>query len=132
MQVHITALYAGVLSLIVVFLALRVVVLRRSQRIGIGDGDSKELGKAIRVHGNAAENLPFTLLLMLILEVNGGSVILLHIAGAGTVLARLLHALGLSKTIGSSFGRVAGASTTWLIIMGLAITNFYYVLKAGS
>ena len=128
MQASITALYAGILSIIVLVLAAKVVRGRRRDKVGIGYGESKELRRAIRVHSNAVENLPFTLILMFILEVNGGPTLLLHICGAVTVIARILHAFGLGKSPGTTFGRLFGAGFTWLVMAVLALANIYYAL----
>jgi uncharacterized membrane protein YecN with MAPEG domain len=66
----ITGLYAALMALLVVVLAVRVVMYRRTARVGLGDGNNPDLLKRIRVHANAVEYVPLYLLLMLILELN--------------------------------------------------------------
>jgi hypothetical protein len=46
----VTSLYAGVLVLILVGLSMRVIRVRRGQRIGIGDGNDEDLARRIRAH----------------------------------------------------------------------------------
>ncbi|MGA9853037.1 MAG: MAPEG family protein [Gammaproteobacteria bacterium] len=123
MIASITALYAGLLALLIVVLAIRVVWLRNVHHVGLGTGGNETLGRAIRVHGNAVEYLPIALLLMLCLELDHGAHWLLHACGIVLIAARLLHALGVSHSAGRSFGRAAGAAGTMLVIAVLAIIN---------
>ena len=55
MHAPITALYAGLLGLLILVLAFRVVAVRRATEIGLGDGGNALLLSRIRIHGNAAE-----------------------------------------------------------------------------
>ena len=110
---RITALYAGLLAILIVVLAARVVRVRQTTSIGVGDGSNDLLLRRIRIHGNATENIPIGLLLMLVLEINGASVILLHALGVSLTLGRVAHAQGLSGSPGASVGRVAGSTLTW-------------------
>ena len=60
----ITLLYAGLCTLLVVFLAVRVAMWRFRHKIGIGDGGDRELLKRVRAHANAIENMPLALILL--------------------------------------------------------------------
>jgi uncharacterized membrane protein YecN with MAPEG domain len=121
MHAPITALYAGLLAILMLVLAIRVVLVRRSTSIGLGDGGNDLLLTRIRIHGNAAEYVPLALLLMLILEINGGSAARLHWLGIALVVGRVAHPLGLSQTSGTSTGRLVGNVLTWLVILFAAI-----------
>ena len=110
---HITALYAGVLAILIIVLGGRVVAVRRSAAVSLGDGGSELLVRRIRVHGNATENIPIGLLIMLVLELNGSSSALLHGLGASLTVGRLAHAQGLSGSAGTSVGRFLGVVLTW-------------------
>ena len=57
--------------------------------------------------------------MLLIAENNGASVALVHACGAGLLLARVLHAVGLSGSAGVSFGRFWGILLTWAILLVL-------------
>jgi uncharacterized membrane protein YecN with MAPEG domain len=109
----VTAFYAGVLAIIVLLLALRVVQFRRSSAIGLGDGGNELLFRRIRIHGNAVEYLPTALILMLILELNGASHVLLHALGIALVAGRLAILQGLTVSAGVSPGRLVGNVLTW-------------------
>ncbi|HET6603872.1 MAG TPA: MAPEG family protein [Xanthomonadaceae bacterium] len=117
---HITAVYAALSAILVMILALRVVAMRRAARVGLGDGGNAALAQRIRVHGNAIENLPLALLLLLLLELTGAPVLLLHGFGALLLGARVLHAWGLSTRPGGSFGRFSGTLVTWLLVLAMA------------
>ena len=124
----VTALYAGLLAFWIVFLSLRVVLQRRSARVGIGTGEDRELARRVRVHGNATEYLPVSLILMLLLELNTALGWLLHLAGIALVAGRVAHFLGLGRSAGTSWGRVLGTALTWAAILVLAGANIGYAV----
>ncbi len=121
--VPVTAIYAGVLAILVIYLSFRVAMMRRAGGIGIGDGGNSSLSKAIRVQGNAVEYVPLALVLLLLLELNGAQAAMLHALGGTLVLARVLHALGLSSTAGVSIGRLYGTMLTWIVILSAGVLN---------
>ena len=123
MHAPITAFYAGLLGLLMLILALRVVAVRRATAIGLGDGGNALLFSRIRIHANAAEYVPLALILMLILEINGGSARWLHVLGIALVVGRLAHVQGLSQSSGTSAGRLVGNVLTWTVILVAAIEN---------
>ena len=123
MHAPITALYAGLLGILMLILAFRVVAVRRVTAIGLGDGGDALLLSRIRIHGNAAEYVPLALILMLILELNGGSARWLHVLGIALLVGRVAHVQGLSQSTGTSAGRFVGNVLTWSVIMAAAIAN---------
>jgi len=116
----ITGLYAALCALLLLALSGRVVALRRRLRVGIGDGGDPALARAIRAQANAIEYIPLLLVMLLIAENNGAGVLLLHACGIALVAARVLHAIGLSASAGTSFGRFWGTLGTWglLLVLG--------------
>ena len=123
MHAPITALYAGLLGILYLVLAFRVVAVRRVTAIGLGDGGNALLLSRIRIHGHAAEYIPFALVLMLILELNGGSSAWLHGLGIALVIGRLAHAQGLTQGAGTSAGRLVGNLLTWGVILVAAVRD---------
>jgi uncharacterized membrane protein YecN with MAPEG domain len=107
-----SASYIAVLILIGLVLTARVILVRRTKLIGIGDGGDRELHKRIRVHGNFCENAPALIALLIVLPLLGGKEWLIHLVGLMGVVGRVLHAIGLSKTAGTSLGRVTGMVMT--------------------
>jgi uncharacterized membrane protein YecN with MAPEG domain len=117
---HITGIYVAVATLLVLVLSARVVVRRLSQRIGLGDGEDRELRKRIRAQANAIEYLPLALLLLGSLEWNQTQPPILHACGIVLIVARVLHGFGLSRTGGMSTGRLIGTGLTWIVMLVMA------------
>ena len=128
MQAEITAIYAALTALLFLALAYRVVANRRRARVGLGTGGDEQLERAIRVHGNLAEYAAITLLLMLCYEINGGVGWLLHLAGGAFVVARVLHAQGMSTKSGVSRGRFYGILTSWIVILVMSFANLWQAI----
>jgi len=122
-NLEITSLYASLLALLFIVLSINISRLRLRHKVGLGDGEHQELAKAIRVHGNFSEYIPLALILLACYELNNGSVLILHICGASIFAGRILHAIGLSKTIGVSKQRQVGMLTMFISLIVLAIEN---------
>jgi uncharacterized membrane protein YecN with MAPEG domain len=125
---RITGIYAAVAALLIVILALRVSLRRRSVRVGIGSGGDETLALRVRAHANAVEYIPLALLLLLILELDQTEPLLLHVFGCVLIVARLLHAFGLSSSPGISPGRAIGIALTWLVIVAMALLLIWQAL----
>lgn len=124
----ITLLYAGLCTILVVFLAIRVVQWRLRHKIGLGDGGDRELLMRVRAHANAVENMPLALILLGGMELNGYSNNLIHGFGSILLVSRLAHAWGLSHSSGTSRGRFMGSLFTWLLMLtmaGFAVVGFF-------
>ncbi|MGH6931676.1 MAG: MAPEG family protein [Dongiaceae bacterium] len=93
----VTPLYAALLALFFMFLSFRVIGLRRSAGIGLGDGGNSVLFRRQRAHGNFAEYVPLALLLMALAELQGLPAWKLHAIGLLLVAGRPLHAFGVSR-----------------------------------
>ena len=122
----VTAVFACILTLLILMLAYRVVVYRRRYRVGYGEGKKDHLKQAISAHSNAIENIPLAILLMALLEYAEVPFILLVIVACLFVLARFIHAYGLSHSIGVSFGRTYGTMLSWFLLGFMAILNVIY------
>lgn len=117
----ITPLYASLLGLLYFALSVRTLLVRRKLQVAVGDGGSKELLRAMRVHGNFAEYAPISLLLLLMLELVGASRLLLHVLCACLVLGRLAHAYGVAKIREDYRYRVFGMAMTFTALVGAAV-----------
>jgi uncharacterized protein len=120
---EVVGLYAGLLGLLYISLSYRVVKLRRIHQIGIGDGGVADLQQARRAHANFMEYVPVCLILLSLLSTSSVSYLILHLAGAGLLVARILHAIGLTSSSGRTFGRYWGTVLTWLLLLSLSIGN---------
>lgn len=117
---HLTGLYAALAALLVLVLAVRVVRTRRLRRVGLGNGGDEMLARRVRAHANALENIPLALLLLMLLEWNQTTPLLLHLLGIILLVSRVFHAIGLSTSAGTSMGRLIGTAGTWLVIAAMA------------
>lgn len=118
----VTAFYAALCALLIIALAFRVVRFRRSQKVGLGSGGKHAAEILIRTHANAVEYVPLALLLLLLSELNGLAATWLHVLGSTLVIARLLHAIGLTAGKGGYHpGRFWGTALTWIVILVLAL-----------
>lgn len=125
----VTAIFIALHALLLLFLAFRVVAVRRGMRIGIGDGAQDAVQRRIRVHGNATEYVPMALLQLLALELLGLGAVWLYAAGGTLFVARCLHAMGLSGSSGTSSGRFVGTLLTWLVMIAMAVALLVIALR---
>lgn len=121
MNAHITFIYTALLAVVFTVLSLRVIRLRRGKRVSLGDGGIPVLGTAIRVHGNFAEYVPISLILLLGLEMLQYPPFVLHGFGLLLILSRLCHAYGLSSGRGVGPARTVGMVTTLTLLLGGAV-----------
>ena len=118
----ITALYAALSGFLIIALAANVVRLRLAKKVSLGDGGHKDVSRAIRAHGNTIEYLPLALILIALLEINGGGSTALHIYGTLLVGGRILYSYGmLIPRSSANLARQLGVVTSWLVILGAGI-----------
>lgn len=120
---QITAFYAALIGLLLIFLSVKVIRQRLNKKIGIGDNGDSDIARAIRVQANLVEYAPIALLLLFFCENSGMDPRLVHTFGIVLVIARIAHATGLSKSAGTSKARVVGTLGTFLTIFLLATFN---------
>ncbi len=112
----ITALYAALQGLVMVGLLIPLGRLRGKTNVSIYDGGNPELAAAIRRHANWTEYVPFALLLLLLLELNGASAGLLHGLGLTLLASRIVHPFGLDPVVMRRPLRAIGAAGTMIVI----------------
>ncbi|WP_164155932.1 MAPEG family protein [Sandarakinorhabdus rubra] len=116
-----TLITAGLLGLVFLALTVRVVARRATGKIMIGDGGDAQMLERIRAHGNFIEHVPLALILMGGIEfTTGHGSPWLWGTGGLLVLARIAHAIGMSRPAPNPF-RAAGALVTWVLIAGLSL-----------
>ncbi len=119
---------ASLLGLIFLGLSYRVVSIRRVVKIGIGTGGNEPLRLAVRAHANFIEYVPIILILLFLLMRSAGDAMLAAALAVLLVIARLLHAFGLSGSGGYSTGRFSGTVITWLVLLLTSLLNIYYLV----
>jgi hypothetical protein len=128
-MVSITALYAGLLAILAVVLGIQVGRLRLRTGVSLYDGGDKALAVAIRQHANFIENVPLALLLMMLAELNGTRVPVMHALGATLVVARILHPFGLDFDRARTPLRGIGSGLTTLVIVAGAVLALWDAFK---
>lgn len=99
----VTGLYAALFAFAQIFLTLAVVRRRIGNRVSLGDGGVEDLNRFMRAHGNFVETVPMALVLMMILEMSGTSLWVIHFLGLTMMASRVLHFTGM--TTGKGYGR---------------------------
>jgi hypothetical protein len=126
--VPITALYAALLGLVMIALELLVGRHRLETDVSLYDGGHRPLAVAIRRHANWAEHVPFALILLALIELNGAPAVWLHALGATLLVARIVHPFGLRWDVAQVRARFIGAFTTLLVIFATIVTALYQIL----
>jgi len=111
---YVTALTAGVLLILQMALAFTVSGARGQRDTWVGDGGQEALLRAMRRHGNLAENAGIFVAGFLLLELSKFSPALLIGLCAAFVLARVSHAVGLSRPNTNNAFRLIGGVGTYV------------------
>ena len=117
-----TALYAALLSFLLVALSFRVIKVRRKFQVSMGDAGNDYLQPLIRAHANFIEYTPISLILIASAEINSFvPVWCIHIIGLLLLSGRIMHAYGLSNNLMSY--QVKGMQLTLGVIMVTGVIN---------
>ena len=120
-----SVIYASLAAFLMVWLSLKVIKIRRSNKISIGDGGIDDLTIAIAAQSNAVEYIPISLLLLFALEYNQANMLAIHLLGAALIIGRIVHARGLLSS--NLKQRVLGMQITIYTLLALASANFIYL-----
>lgn len=125
----VTLLYSGLLAIAYGLLTLYVIRWRWIERRGLGHDNNPKSGlfRAVRIHANFFEFVPFILFLMAMDEMTGRSRSWIHVFGVLLVLARIFHFWGIKISDLTSIQRTLGV----LLTIGLLFTLGVLVLIKG-
>lgn len=126
-MLSITALYAGLLGLLSIVIAVAAGAARGATGISIGDGGNEQVVIGMRRHANFIEFVPLGLILIGILELNGVGSTPIHALGGGLLFARAAHAMGFGKDSPLGHLRTVGALGSTLV---MAIASVWAILTA--
>jgi uncharacterized protein len=130
MIVPVSAVFAAVLGLLLLFLSFLVSRYRLTFKHGLGVSDDIDFQATVRAHANLVEYAPIGLIMLAIAELNGVSSTLIYWTGMGFVVGRLLHAFGMINGRGGPhMARMAGILLTWLAILVLSLLLFWNVFQ---
>lgn len=124
----ITTIIASVLTIIFIRLSFAVIHLRRKNQVGLGSGGHEDLERAIRAQGNFSEYVPFGLILIACLELNGAPWWLVAAPGLSLIIGRLIHAKGINIPPPDFSKRVLGMKFTFVTLISLVILNIGWIL----
>ena len=124
----ITSVIASVLTIIFVKLSFAVIGLRRKNKVGLGSGGNEDLERAIRAQGNFAEYVPFGIILIACIELNGAPWWLVALPGITLIIGRLIHAVGINQPPPDFSKRVLGMKFTFYTLITLVVLNLGWTL----
>ena len=109
--------YASLLAFLFVYLSIRAIRVRHRLGIGLGHAENPVMLRAIRVHANFAEYVPLALLLIFLVESSHAAPLLVHALGSALLVARLSHALGVSRDPENFRFRIFGMALTFTVLL---------------
>ena len=131
--IPVTLTLAAAITLINLWLQLRVGRARGSEKVSIGDGGNELVLRRMRAQANLVENAPFAGLLVLAMELTCGTSQWLWAAAALFVIGRLVHPFGMD---GMKYARSIGTALsmlTLLFLSGWAVWTVYHgCMPAGA
>ncbi len=117
----VSGIACAILIIMQMALMLTVVLSRRQNKQSLGDGDNSGLQRAIRRHGNLAENAAIFCVGSALLEMLGGSRTTVEVLSAIFILGRISHAIGLSMPATVNRFRIFGVGATTLVGIALGV-----------
>ncbi|MCP3054182.1 MAPEG family protein [Aurantimonas marianensis] len=115
------AIYAGLNTLILLWLAFQTGRVRQSEKVLMGDGGNPRMIRIMRGHANAIEFIPVTLIALLVAALLGGPAWAIHGAGLLLTVGRFLHALHFTAADAPAWQRSAGTGLSILAMLGAAL-----------
>lgn len=112
-----TMLYAALLGLLSLCIALRVGLLRSKKGISVGDNGDPEMLVAMRRHANFVEYVPLILVIFALIEAHGIPKITIHVLGCILIASRIAHYFGLKADRLKNPLRIAGTAGTVLTLL---------------
>lgn len=130
----VVGLYAGLNTFVLLWLAMATGAARRACGVALGDGGNPRLVRVMRGHANAIENIPITLVLMIVAAGIGTPVFVLHGLGAAFTAGRVVHAAHFVQDDAPGWMRSAGFGIGFLVTILLAagvITHGAWLMLHG-
>ncbi len=109
--------WSGLLILLLVGLAVRVVPKPRPHKLLLGDGGVPHITIAPPAIGNAAEYIPVGIGALILLALVGCAPWVIHAVGGVLFAGRLIHGVGLSHGKGPGPSRMIGRVLTLLVLI---------------
>ena len=120
MAIPITALYLAIFALFAAGLYVMCGRIRAPERIALGDGGRTDLHLAMRRHANFVENVPYFMIMVAALELNGAGPALLHGLGLAMLFVRAMHVIGFKADRLQTIPRAIAGFGTLLVSLAAA------------
>lgn len=124
----VTAIITSILTIVFIKLSFAIIGLRRKNKVGLGTGGHEDLERAIRAQGNFVEYVPFGIILIACLELNGAPWWLVTIPGITLIIGRMIHAKGIHIPPPDFSKRVLGMKFTFITLISLVVLNLVWSL----
>jgi uncharacterized membrane protein YecN with MAPEG domain len=121
-MISIVPVYAAILAILLIILSLRVIKIRRREKIAIGDGGVPDLQRAICVHTNFCQYTPFALILFTFIELQQAPIMWVNFLCLLFLFGRILHAYGVSHVNENLRIRKSGMIMTFLSLIFSIVT----------
>ena len=121
-----TPMFAAIFALFYVGLSVLVIRQRFKKSVLYGNGESTELIKAVRIHANFIEYVPFALILFWFLEAVLFNSTLVFLLGSVLLFGRISHVIGMLKPKKLLVLRQIGMMATF----GVLIVAAMFILKS--
>ena len=119
----VTSIIASILTIIFIRLSFAVIGLRKQNKVSLGSGGHDDLERAIRAQGNFAEYVPFGIILIACLELNGAPWWLVALPGITLIVGRIVHAKGIQVPPPDFRNRILGMKLTFGTLVALVVLN---------
>lgn len=126
-MLYITSLSATILGALCVMFSLKVIAIRRSEKISVGDGGNESLLRAMRTQANLLEYAPIALIMLACAELNGVPRLLLGLIAIAFIAGRILHPVGLRDASSPGSARVLGMQLTLVSMLALCVVNVLWL-----
>lgn len=124
------AIYAGLNSFVLIWLAVQTGLIRQREKVFMGDGGNPRMIRVMRGHANAIEFIPITLISMTLAALLGTSALILHVLGIMLTLGRVLHGLHFTAADAPAWQRSAGTGLSVLAMVGAALAALVHGVMA--
>lgn len=121
MALPITALFAGLMALWLIFLQVQVIRFRRGNKVSLGHAGDVMGERLIRAHGNASENIPIFLVLLGLSEGLGTPAWVLVLIALVFSAGRIAHGVHFFKVRQGGQLRVFGMIATFTPLAALSL-----------
>lgn len=130
MLMPVTAVFAAITAVLLLFLSVQASRYRLKYRQGLGVNDDPAFEVAVRAQGNLVEYAPMALILMGVGELNGVNAQWIYWVGMAFVGGRILHAFGMFNGNGGPHkARLVGILLTWLALLVMAVLLVWNVIR---